>query len=220
MRLDLRQLQTALEGVATSIGADLVAMEYLQARGRGLLRVYIDTPGGDPRTPRELAPPGVTADHCAAVSRAASAILDETDPIEVPFDLEVSSPGMERPVQKRVDFERFHGATVLLRTRQPVDGRTALEGALAGVRDGTEKEGGFVVRVAVATPAGPTEVEVPAAMLVRARLAEIKPEAPARGKRGAATAKKKTAEAKGAAGGDVAAKGDARAPNTDGGGAA
>lgn len=218
MRLDLTQLQTALEGVAASIGVDLVAMEFLQARGRGLLRVYIDTPGGDPRTPRELAPPGVTADQCAAVSRAASAILDETDPIDVPFDLEVSSPGMERPVQKRVDFARFVGATVHLRTRQPVEGRTALEGAVVGVRDGAEKEGGFVVRVAVTTPAGPKEVEVPAAMLVRARLAEIKPEAPSRGRRGAA--KKKTTEAKGATGGDVAAKGDARAPNTDGGGAA
>jgi len=217
--LDLSQLHTSLEASAATVGVDLVALEFLQARGRGLLRVYIDTPGGDPRTPRELAGPGVTADHCAAISREASAYLDAADPIEVPFDLEVSSPGMERPVQKRVDFERFVGAEIKLRVRQPSGGRSVLEGTLLGVRDGTGKEGAFVVQVAVATPTGPQAHEVAEAALVMARLAEVKAPTAARGKRGSAEKKNHTGKQR-ATDGDVAAAGDAQAPNTDGGDAA
>ncbi len=218
MRLDLTQLQTALEAAAAPLGADLVALEFLQIRGRGLLRVYIDTPGGDPRLPRDPAGPGVTADLCAAVSRAASALLDELDPIEVPFDLEVSSPGMERPVQKRRDFERFVGAEIRLRVKQPGGARSVVHGTLLGVRDGTDKEGAFVVQVAVATPTGPETREVAEAVLTQARLAEIKP--PSVGRGGSKAADKKHTGKKRATGGDVDAAGEARAPNTDGGDAA
>ena len=76
-------------------------------------------------------------DDCAEVSRAISAILDVEDPIAGAFVLEVSSPGIDRPLTRATDFERFAGFEARLETRWPVDGRRRFRGRLLGL-EGTE----------------------------------------------------------------------------------
>lgn len=90
--LELR-VRHLIEPAVERLGFDLVAVEW---SGR-ILRVSIDAPGG------------VDADDCARVSEQVSPMLDAEDPIASRYTLEVSSPGIDRPVQRRVDFERFKG---------------------------------------------------------------------------------------------------------------
>ncbi|MBN2231874.1 MAG: ribosome maturation factor RimP [Deltaproteobacteria bacterium] len=106
------------EPLIESLGFELVDCEYAGAGGRGVLRFYIDKPGG------------VTIDDCAAVSRQLGALLDVDDVVPSRYFLEVSSPGLERPVRKPRDFERFIGRRLRIRTRQPVDGRCRFAGEL------------------------------------------------------------------------------------------
>ncbi len=168
MRFEANPLREALAPLVAAHGVELVALEWLQGPGRGVLRVYIDRPGADPRTAAERRAEGMTADHCAAVSRDLSARLDALDPFEVPYDLEVSSPGFERPVQQRADFDRFAGLALKFKTRTPVAGRGSFEGTLAGTLD--RPDGGFAVRVLV----DGREATFEARDISRARLAEIK----------------------------------------------
>src|SRR5688572_19785348 len=93
----ITELRRILEPVVEREGFDLVAVEVLGSTGRALLRVSIDKPGG------------ITVDHCARMSRAISPVLDVEDPFPGAYELEVSSPGMERPIQRPQDFERFVG---------------------------------------------------------------------------------------------------------------
>lgn len=76
---------------------------------------------------------GMTVEDCAAISRAVSALLDVEDPIDGTYSLEVSSPGIDRPLVALVDFERFSGHLAKVETRVPVDGRKRFRGTLAGV---------------------------------------------------------------------------------------
>lgn len=176
MRIDVQLIHEKLQGIAAALVAEVVAVEWLVGPGRGVLRVYIDRPGGDPRTAQDPARVGATADLCAAVSRAASPLLDELDLIEVPYDLEVSSPGLERPVQLRADFDRFAGLMIKVKTRAPLDGRASWEGTLRGTVD---RDGDWAVRVQL----GEETAEVPRRMISRARLAEVKtPRPPKPGK--------------------------------------
>jgi ribosome maturation factor RimP len=167
VRVDVEQLRGEIQPLAESIGVELVALEWLQSPGRGVLRLYIDRPGGDPRVKPDDANPGTTADQCAAVSHAVSKLLDDGDRIEVAYDLEVSSPGFERLVQQRKDFDRFAGLEIKVRTRGPLEGKTSFEGTLIGTAgDGDE----YTVRVS----SGGREVAIPRRQVSRARLLEIK----------------------------------------------
>ncbi|MBL8604799.1 MAG: ribosome maturation factor RimP [Myxococcales bacterium] len=172
LRVDVSQLRSELEPLVTPHGLDLVAIEWLQGNGRGILRLYIDLPGGDPRVLPSAERPGVAADQCVAVSRDVSAHLDTVDAIELAYDLEVSSPGFERPLQKREDFDRFQGLTVRLKLRQALDGKLAFEAPLAGTAATAPgaKHGPWAVRVT----AKEGVVEVPVGLIARAKLAEIK----------------------------------------------
>ncbi len=76
---------------------------------------------------------GMTVDDCAAVSRAISALLDVEDPIEGAFTLEVSSPGIDRPLVRVGDFQRFQGFQAKIETTRPFDGRRRFKGVLLGV---------------------------------------------------------------------------------------
>lgn len=76
---------------------------------------------------------GMTVEDCTAISRAVSALLDVEDPIDGRYSLEVSSPGIDRPLVALVDFERFSGHLAKVETRVPVDGRKRFRGTLAGV---------------------------------------------------------------------------------------
>ena len=108
------------------MGYELVGVEYF-SRGRAgrLLRVYIDREGG------------ITVDDCATVSRQLSAMLDVEDPIAENYELEVSSPGLDRPLFRREDFVRFAGERVRIRLSRPLEGRRNFEGILKGMTDGS-----------------------------------------------------------------------------------
>jgi ribosome maturation factor RimP len=97
------QIREIVEPTVIRLGYDLVAVEWLGGRGSATLRVSIDRRGG------------ISADDCAAVSDRISPLLDEADPIDAPYHLEVSSPGIERPLQRPVDFARFVGRRVRVR---------------------------------------------------------------------------------------------------------
>ena len=75
----------------------------------------------------------LTVDHCAEASRVLSAVLDVEDPIQGAYTLEVSSPGIDRPLTRLADFERFAGHLARVETARPVDGRRRFKGWLAGV---------------------------------------------------------------------------------------
>jgi len=106
--------------VAEGLGLSLWDVEFLREGNRWVLRVFIDHPGG------------VSIQHCEDMSRALDPILDEHDPIEQSYVLQVSSAGLERPLKRPSDFERFMGAKVEVKLYSPLDGRKEFEGNLSG----------------------------------------------------------------------------------------
>jgi len=102
---------------------ELVDVEFVKEGANWYLRVYIDKEGG------------ITLDDCQIVSEELSVILDKTDPIEQRYFLEVSSPGIERPLKKDRDFERYKGHPVILKTFNAIDGKKVFEGELVGLID-------------------------------------------------------------------------------------
>ncbi len=99
-------------------------VEYVKEAGTWFLRVYLDKPGG------------VTIDDCEAVSRVLSDKLDEADPIEGSYVLEVSSPGADRVLRKPEHFAQFMGEKVEARLYRPRNGAKSVVGELAGYEDG------------------------------------------------------------------------------------
>lgn len=112
------------EPIAQANGCAIWDVEYVKEAGTWFLRVYLD---------REE---GVTIDHCEAVSRALDVKLDEVDPIEGSYVLEVSSPGADRILRKPEHFERFLGEQVEVKLYRPIEGAKVLVGALKGYADG------------------------------------------------------------------------------------
>jgi len=102
---------------------ELVDVEFIKEGANWYLRIYIDKPGG------------ITIDDCQIVSEEISDILDQKDPIEQSYFLEVSSPGLDRPLKKDSDFERFKGELVEVKVYKPIDGRKVFEGELVGLVD-------------------------------------------------------------------------------------
>lgn len=105
-------------------GCTLWDVEYVREGGTWFLRVYIDCPGG------------VNVEQCEQVSRPLSDALDELDPIEGSYVLEVSSAGIDRPLKKQSHFEAFYGAAVELRLYRPQEGRKEFHGTLKGYAAG------------------------------------------------------------------------------------
>ncbi|HXV23398.1 MAG TPA: ribosome maturation factor RimP [Alphaproteobacteria bacterium] len=107
----------------------------VEAMGYGLVRVLI-SPGRVPRlqvmVERQDQGP-LSLDDCTEVSRALSAVLDVEDPIEGAYTLEVSSPGIDRPLTRRADFERFAGLEALVELAEPIEGQRRFKGRLLGV---------------------------------------------------------------------------------------
>jgi ribosome maturation factor RimP len=109
-----------VERTVSGLGYEFVDLEFAN-RGR-FVRVYVDKPGG------------VTVDDCAEVSNQLSRVFEVEN---VDFDrLEISSPGLDRPLKKATDFVRFSGQIAQLRLRVPLDGRRTLTGVLRELRDG------------------------------------------------------------------------------------
>ena len=114
----VQRAETLLAPIVEANGYELVDMEYVKEAGEWYLRAYIDKPGG------------FTLDHCELVSREFSEKLDEEDFIDGSYILEVSSPGLDRPLKKEKDFERSMGKLVEIRTYRPVDKQKEFCGTL------------------------------------------------------------------------------------------
>lgn len=113
-----------LEPAIAGLGYELVGVEYLPNRRGSTLRIYIDKPSG------------VGVDDCALVSQQVSGVLDVEDPIPGQYTLEVSSPGLNRPIFKRDDYERFAGERIRVRLTGLHEGRRKITGSLIGLREG------------------------------------------------------------------------------------
>ena len=113
-----------VEPVVTGLGYDFVGAEYGQAEGGMTLRVYIDKEGG------------VLLDDCAVVSNQLSAVLDVEEPIQSQYVLEVSSPGVDRPLFRAADFARFAGQEIRLRSYRAIMGRRNFRGLIKGTEEG------------------------------------------------------------------------------------
>jgi ribosome maturation factor RimP len=114
------RLQQMLEPVIESLGYELLLLEYAPSHN-ALLRLYIDSPGG------------ITLDDCEKVSREVSGVLDVENPISSNYRLEVSSPGLDRPLVKVSHFERYVGQEIKVQLLQPVAGRRRFAGAIHAV---------------------------------------------------------------------------------------
>ena len=129
-----QSLEQALEERTEALGFELVELERTGSRNRPVLRVRVDRPDSRPGD-------GVGLEDCARISRALEAYLDELESMPSNYVLEVSSPGVERPLVKRRDFERFRGHEVVIKGYAPLLERgKRLEGELLGIEDGPNGE--------------------------------------------------------------------------------
>ncbi|WP_300614748.1 ribosome maturation factor RimP [Dokdonella sp.] len=116
------ELNQLLAPVIADLGLELVGIEFAQSGGGSLLRVYIDEPER-----------GVSIEDCERASREISALLDVHDPVAGRYTLEVSSPGLERPLFTTDHFERFLGQQVKIGVNLPIDGRRRFQGRIEAV---------------------------------------------------------------------------------------
>lgn len=139
------KVESLIEPVLTSLGYELVDLEYRREGRDMVLRFYIDCEGG------------VTLDNCAEVSYEIAALLEVEDIIPGSYRLEVSSPGLDRPLKKKQDFDRFSGSLAKIKMLNRIDPdergheRKTFVGRLQGIKnegvvlDLTDKKGGTVL---------------------------------------------------------------------------
>jgi ribosome maturation factor RimP len=125
------EIAELLRPTVESLGLDLLGIEYLPAPGGATLRLYIDVPAGEGDAARV-----VTIEDCESVSREVSAQLDVADPIPGNYTLEVSSPGLDRPLFGAAQFARFVGEQAKIGLKLPQDGRRRLQGRILRVEGG------------------------------------------------------------------------------------
>jgi ribosome maturation factor RimP len=142
-----RRVEELIEKVLEREGFEIVDIEFTARRGGSVLTIFIDREGG------------VDLDACAFVSEIVGPILDAHNVIAGRYFLEVSSPGIERPLRKAKDFARFAGETVVVSTVEPVRGRKNFKGTLVSAGDAS-----FVVEV------DGVEYEIPYESIKKARL--------------------------------------------------
>ncbi|MDG6773090.1 ribosome maturation factor RimP [Thiomicrorhabdus sp. ZW0627] len=118
-----KKLEELLKPTIETMGFELWAVEYMPAGRHSTLRVFVDKESG------------ITVDDCADISRQLSAVLDVEDPITNAYMLEVSSPGLDRPLIKPEHFKRYEGKQVRLRTVSSVLGRKKFTGPMTRVTD-------------------------------------------------------------------------------------
>ena len=119
------KLVAIIEPAVTALGFELVGVEYLPQGHHSLLRIYIDHENG------------VNVDDCGRISHQISAVLDVEDPIRGVYTLEVSSPGLERPLFTLEHYARFADSLAEIRLHSPLNGRRKFKGRIQGV-DGDE----------------------------------------------------------------------------------
>jgi ribosome maturation factor RimP len=118
-----RRMAEIVSPVIEDMGFELVRIR-LQGGNQPVLQIMADKPDG-----------GIEVDDCADISTAVSAVLDVEDPIVEAYTLEVSSPGIDRPLTRLKDFDNFNGYEAKLETSELIDGRRRFKGQLSGVED-------------------------------------------------------------------------------------
>lgn len=129
---DPSRLIDVLEPIVERAGAELVDLEVAGSHGRPVVRAYVDTVEG------------ITLDECARISRLLESELERTGAVPERYVLEVSSPGIDRPLTRRAHFERFVGHEIEVRLYAKREGRKKWVGTLEAVEDGEE---GFRITV-------------------------------------------------------------------------
>jgi ribosome maturation factor RimP len=144
--IDRDALQRVVGPVLRAHGAELVDVEFKPDRGGWVLRLYVERAGAAEKklSTRDAA---VDLELCANVSRDLSPALDVVDLIPHAYSLEVSSPGIERPLKKEADFVRFAGERAKIKVRQPVGGQRVFVGRLGSVVDGKVRVDGVEVPI-------------------------------------------------------------------------
>jgi len=117
----IQQVWSLAEPLCSSEGLELIQVEYQRESAGRILRLYVDKPDG------------IKLDDCIGVSRQMSDILDVNLADVGPYSLEVTSPGPERPLAKREDFDKFKGNRAKLKTYRPINGRKNYTGVLLGI---------------------------------------------------------------------------------------
>ncbi|OOG22204.1 ribosome maturation factor RimP [Thioalkalivibrio denitrificans] len=117
------QLKALLAPLVDRMGFELWGLEYRAGKRSALLRLFIDSASG------------VTLDDCTEVSRQVSAVLDVEDPIRVPYTLEVSSPGIDRPLFESAQYARYVGSEARVRTQWPVEGQRNFAGEILAANE-------------------------------------------------------------------------------------
>lgn len=118
------KLQAMIEPLVESMGYELVLLEFSPHKGSAMVRLFIDAPGG------------ITLGDCEKVSREVEGVLDVEDPIPQNYRLEVSSPGLDRPLVKPAHYERFAGSVAKVLMVAPQNGRRKFQGVLKGLHNG------------------------------------------------------------------------------------
>jgi ribosome maturation factor RimP len=118
------KLQAMIEPLVESMGYELVLLEFSPHKGSAMVRLFIDAPGG------------ITLGDCEKVSREVEGVLDVEDPIPQNYRLEVSSPGLDRPLVKPAHYERFAGSVAKLQLVAPRGNRRKFQGVLKGLKEG------------------------------------------------------------------------------------
>lgn len=153
------RLDDAIEGKLEELGFELVELEHAGSRARPVLRLRIDWPDSEPGS-------GVTLEDCRTVSRALEQWLEAVGAVPVRYVLEVSSPGVERPLVRPRDFERFRGREIAIQGTEVLLGRSRrVEGELLGLSP--EADGTEVIRIRTAKG---EELAVPRAKTKRVHL--------------------------------------------------
>lgn len=122
---DLETLEKLIAPVVESFDCELWGIDYRPMKNSALLRVFIDHPDG------------VTLDHCSRISYQLSGLLDVEDPIKVPYTLEVSSPGIDRPLLRLAHYADNIGHDAKVRLKWPVDGSRNFRGVIKAVDEPT-----------------------------------------------------------------------------------
>jgi ribosome maturation factor RimP len=153
-RLEIeRKLREIASRVTAPLGLEVVEIALRGSGSRQVLRLDVDRPG----------PRGVSLDDCKRVSESLGAALDEEDPIASSYVLEVSSPGIDRPIRSADDIRRNAGRRVVVTARDPERGESSIRGRLVG-----EDSGFLVVETSADGPAA-ERVRIPLDRVVRAR---------------------------------------------------
>jgi ribosome maturation factor RimP len=144
----LGRVRALAEPILADRGLTLVEVEFQREVRGWILRLYMDRPGG------------VTLDDCQKVSEELGDHLDVADVIDTPYHLEVSSPGLDRPLTRDADFVDYAGKAARITTREPIEGQRNFRGRLAGLADG----------VVLLNLADGRQARIPRGLIAKARL--------------------------------------------------